>query len=110
MSLPGRERASFVLLLVLALGLAAAAVAGAAAAQDVSCCPMGAESARGCTFLGSADCCPERPSAPSHANATPPAPPFCSVAPAAVFAAPPVAFATDAPTLPSLSRTTVLRL
>jgi hypothetical protein len=110
MPLPGRKRASYALLLVLAAGLAVAAAAGAAAAQEVSCCPMGMEAARGCTFLGASDCCPERPNAPSHANATPPAPPACSAVVAPVFAPAPVATATGAAVLPSPSRTTVLRL
>ena len=74
MPLPGRKRASVVLLLVLTAGLAAAAVAGAAAAQDMACCPMGMEAERGCTWLGVADCCAERPGAPAPANAAPPAP------------------------------------
>lgn len=110
MPLPGRKRASFALLLVLAAGLAVAAVAGAAAAQDASCCPMGMEAERGCTFLGASDCCPERPSVPTHGNATPPAPPVCTGLPAPGFAPAPIASAPVAPVLPSPSRTTVLRL
>jgi hypothetical protein len=110
MPLPGRKRASLALLLVLAAGLAAAAVAGAAAAQDMSCCPAGMESERGCTWLGASDCCPERPSAPAPSNATPPAPAACSALVAPTFAPALTPLAIDAPVLASHARTLVLRL
>lgn len=72
MPIPGRKRASLVLLLVLAAGLAAAASAAAAGAQEMACCPAGLES--GCTWLGASDCCRERPTAPAPTStATPPA-------------------------------------
>ena len=76
MSLTGRKRASFVLLLVLAAGLAVAgAAAAAASAQEMACCPAGmASAAGGCAWLGAGDCCPERPTASAPSNAAPPAP------------------------------------
>jgi len=77
MSLPGRKRASLVLLLVLAAGLALAGAAAAGSAQDMACCPAGMES--GCTWLGASDCCPERPTVPAPTQAATSAPAACGV-------------------------------
>jgi hypothetical protein len=77
MPLPGRKRASLVLLLILAAGLVAAGSAAAAGAQDMACCPAGMES--GCTWLGASDCCPERPTAPAPTQAATSAPAVCGV-------------------------------
>ena len=77
MPLPGRKRASLVLLLILAAGLVAAGSAAAAGAQDMACCPAGMES--GCTWLGASDCCPERPTAPAPTSTATPPGGVCSV-------------------------------
>ena len=110
MPLPGRKRASLVLLLVLAAGLATAGAAAAAAEAAMGCCPATAAESTGCVWLGSAECCPERPAAPTPVNAAPPAPaasalptPHC-----VVFA--PLSRVSDAPALPSQARLVVLRL
>jgi hypothetical protein len=73
-------------LLVLVAGLAAA---GAAAAEGVAssgaCCTVASDS--GCPWLGSGDCCPERPGAPAQPHAAPPAAaPGCEVVLPAVTA------------------------
>jgi len=113
MSLTGRKRASFVLLLVLAAGLAAAGAAAAVAAstQEMACCPAGmASESGGCAWLGAGDCCPERPAASAPSNAAPPAPasftPLLLPAPAGAPAALPLGLshAQHAP------RSSVLRL
>lgn len=73
MPLPGRKRASLVLLLVLAAGLAAAGSAAAAGTQGMECCPAGMMES-GCTWLGAGDCCPERPTTTSPPQAAVAAP------------------------------------
>ena len=110
MRLAPRKRASWLLLLVLAAGLAVAGASAATGSQEMSCCPVEMGETRGCVWLGAADCCPERPSvcAPAQPATAPvaarPAPAFALLVPAPAWL-PPLA-----PTLPSPTRTIVLRL
>jgi len=111
MSLSGRKRASFGLLLILAAGLALAGAAAAASAHEMSCCAAGMDSgASGCAWLGAGDCCPERPAAQAPSNAAPPAPaastPLLLVAPAGASPALPLCLSLA----PHASRSSVLRL
>ena len=76
MSLAGRKRVSLVLLLLLAAGLALAGAAAAAGAQDMACCQTEmAPGTSGCTWLGTTDCCSERPAAQAPSHVTAPASP-----------------------------------
>ncbi len=111
MPTPGRKRASLVLLLVLAAGLAAAGAAAATGNQDMACCPMGTEmEARGCTWLGASDCCPERPTVSAPPSPAAPAPPVCPALTLPGVDATATSFAPAAPRLPTPLRTVVLRL
>jgi hypothetical protein len=111
MSLSGRKRASFGLLLILAAGLALAGAAAAASAHEMSCCAAGMDSgASGCTWLGAGECCPERPTAPAPSNAAPPAPASFTPLILPASAGAPIALPLCVLHAPHASRSSVLRL
>jgi hypothetical protein len=115
MSHSGRKRASSLVLLVLAAGLAlgAATAASAGAVHEMACCPDEAAEQRGCAWLGAADCCPERPTAPAPAS---PSGAPADAATASPLAPVPPVLGVPAPAragtafAPHLSRSEVLRL
>jgi len=99
---------------MLAVLLGGLSIAGAAAAADPGpgcCCPDMVTAADDCVFLGTADCCPERPNATSTGtNATYDAPSSRALALPALPRAPAPSACTAPPALSSATRTIVLRL